>query len=276
MDNTELRATLTQELLAAGDAARTASETTEGELSQRVHKFRKALRRARATLDLVADSLPPKAARAALRTFRDARRSVSDARDFTVAPQIAGQLPFDADQQAAMNAVFLAATSETPEASLVAQSMRAGATAVVAQIEQVIALVPESIDWAIPRAGLRKIYGEARRARRDAKDDADAFHRWRRRTKELAYQLELLATVAPQAAAYAQQLEAVIDAQSLAVDLIMLIGFIKEHGDDTTGKLMSFLDQQVAGQMHLARRTGRDLFAAKPKAFVREISAIAS
>lgn len=275
MNKELLRETLVRELVDAGDAARAASEPSETELPQRVHKFRKALRRARATLDLLADAIPPRRARAALRAFRDARRAVSVARDHTAVPHILSQLALEESHRNTANEILVAASSASPDPSTIEQTLRAGATAAVAEIEQVSGLVPGKIGWAVPREGLERVYREARRARRDAKDDPEAFHRWRRRSKELMYQLELLGQAFPSVAVYAEELEPLIDAQSLAVDLIMLIGFIKKHGEEsvTDGgmSLADFLDQQTSAQMILARRAGRDYFQRKPKDYVRGI-----
>lgn len=274
MDKQQLRETLVRELLAAADAARAACEPGD-ELPQRVHRFRKALRRARATLDLLADAIPTRHARKALRAFRDARRAVSVARDHTVAPHVLGQLALEDAHRMTANEILAGARALAPEPSTIEQTLRAGAVAAVAEIVQVAALVPAEVGWSVPREGLKRVYREARRARRDAKDDRQAFHTWRRRTKELKYQLDLLGQHAPSVAAVEAELEALVDAQSLAVDLIMVIGFIKAHGDasspDAVMSLVEFLQQQTSAQMVLARRAGRDQFHARPKDYVRGI-----
>lgn len=276
MNKEQLRTTLVRELVAAGEAARTAAEN-DTDLSQRVHRFRKALRRARATLNLVAKALPPRAVRTATRALRDARRALSDARDYTVVPHVVGSLPLDDAHRGAITELLVAASGQAPDPIVVEQTLRAGASTSVAEIRQISGQIPGTFGWSVPRDGLRRIYREAREARLAAKHDLDAFHTWRRRTKELSYQLDLLTQLYPNVAVYAQALEPLIDTQSVAVDLMMLGGFLRKHGEAVAPNVLSgaasYVEQQTAAHMKLARRAGRDHFSAKSKDYVQGIHA---
>ena len=87
----------------------------------------------------------------------------------------------------------------------------------------------------------RDTYGEARSARKDAKHSKRAFHEWRRRSKELTYQLELLAGYAGgRTSDLHREVEHVTDTQGPAVDLLMLrdlvartpMGFLRRRSID--------------------------------------------
>src|SRR5438093_1585963 len=67
------------------------------------------------------------------------------------------------------------------------------ATAAAAQVEALEAALPPTIAWSDVERGVRAVYDEARSARKAARRSKRAFHTWRRRSKELTYQLELLA-----------------------------------------------------------------------------------
>jgi hypothetical protein len=89
-DPAELRRTLVAEFHAAADAARDAAAAVDFGAMTAVHDYRKALRRARAVLSLLADALPRSERSAVRRALRDARRSLSSARDHAVAPDLNG------------------------------------------------------------------------------------------------------------------------------------------------------------------------------------------
>src|SRR2546423_11070748 len=76
-DDAELRSALVEEFLAASDGARDAAREVDDGASGAVHDYRKALRRARAVLSLVADALPKNERRAVKKALQEARRSVS-------------------------------------------------------------------------------------------------------------------------------------------------------------------------------------------------------
>src|SRR5262245_41689584 len=89
-DEAELRRVLVAEFQAAADAARAAAGGVDRNITSAVHEYRKALRRARAVLLLLSDSLPKSERRAVRRALRDARRSLGTARDHAVAPDSIG------------------------------------------------------------------------------------------------------------------------------------------------------------------------------------------
>jgi CHAD domain-containing protein len=120
------------------------------------------------------------------------------------------------------------------------------------------------------------VYAEARRARRASKRSKQWFHTWRRRAKELGYQLELLASHAgDRLTAIHSEIEGVSDTLGPAVDLVMVREFVSTYnqgvGSDELESLKAAIDAQLADLMKSARKAGRDTFEQKPKKFGKRL-----
>jgi hypothetical protein len=270
VDDFELRSVIVDELRAASRAARDAS-SHPGRQAKAVHEFRKALRRARAVLALVQEALPRDARKAAREALRDARRAVGTARDQTVAPETLGLLSLGEEEREMALAVLGAAARAVPPASEIEIALAEGAARAAAEVEVVEAALPAAIGWPTIVAGLEAEYRRARRARRAAKRSRSAFHSWRRRTKELAHQLDLVARHAgPKVLALRDELAAVVDTQTEAVDLIMLRRLVRTHGtDEQRDRLVAAIDAELAPRMKASRKAGRDAFRRKPGQITR-------
>jgi CHAD domain-containing protein len=277
LDNdAELRQVLIAEFAATAAAARDAAGQVEKGAAAAVHAYRKALRRARAVLALVAGALPRSERRAVRRALAEARRSLGSARDHTVAPETLGGLPLGEVERATARAVVDAAAEAMPPIAEIKQLLAEGAARAAAQVEALEAALPPAISFDDVERGLRGVYDEARRARKAAKRSKRAFHTWRRRSKELTYQLELLAGYAgPHVAELHREIEGATDPQSPAVDLIMLRDFVRTYGQGVDPESQEFLlaavDAQLGDLMKAARRAGKDAFRRQPRAFVRRV-----
>ncbi len=227
----ELRQALIAEFAATAEAAREAAGKVDSNPHSAVHDYRKALRRARAVLSLVAGALPKSERRAVRRALQEARRAVSAARDHAVAPGVLDGLPLDEISREAANAVIANARTAMPDAAELKQLLAEGAARAAAQVEALEAALPAQLEWNTVAAGVCEVYDAARRARRAAKRSKRPFHAWRRRTKELTYQLDVLAGFAAgHVTELAHEIEGVADTQSPAVDLVMARDFIRTYG----------------------------------------------
>ena len=262
-DGAQVRRALVAKLVAAGTSARDAAEAVDRNVSDAVHGFRKAVRRARAVFTLVAGALPRKVAREARRTFRDARRVFGAARDHAVALTMVADLSLDeTERDAARRGLETVAVPPTHE---IKQALTEHAARVVAQIEAIGAGLPPAITWSVVMSGIGTVYRDARRARKAAKGSRRQFHTWRRRCKELTYQLETLA-VGPEVDALRKEIEAVADHQGHVVDLLMLGDLMRPHGTELAP------DKNVDDLIVESRRAGRDAFRAKRAKFVRRLT----
>ena len=273
----ELRKTLLDEFERAVQAARTAAAAVDQGAATAVHDVRKAIRRARAVLSLVSPSLPRSESRAVRRALQEARRALSALRDHAVAPETLGQLELSDEDRTTARRVLDSAAAAMPEVAEIKQLLGESAARVAAQAEALAAALPRELDVAVLGEGVGVIYAEARRARRASKRSKGWFHTWRRRSKELTYQLELVASHAgARAAAIHEEIDGVTDRMSPAVDLIMLREFVATYAQgipaEDTERLVAAIDGQLAVLMKDARKAGRDSFELKPRRFAKRLA----
>lgn len=277
LDNeSELRRALVGEFLAAAEAARDAAGSVDKSVHTAVHEYRKALRRARAVLSLVADALPKSERRAVRRALQEARRTLSTARDHAVAPETLAHLTIGEIERETAGAIIATAAEAMPPISEVKQLLAEGAARAAAQVEALEAALPQTIEWSTVLCGVRSVYDAARRARGSAKRSKRAFHSWRRRSKELTYQLELLAGYAgTNVAELHREIEHATDTQGPAVDLVMVRDFVRTYGQGVAPEafehLIDAINTQLDDLMKDSRSAGRDAFRAKPRKFARRL-----
>jgi CHAD domain-containing protein len=281
-DDARLRAVLLAEFRTAVDTARRAA-TDAGRVSDAtaaataVHDYRKALRQARAVLDLAAGALAKGEASTLRRALRDARRSVSSVRDHAVAPAALAGLPLGAEDRATADAILAAASAAVPSPAEIAQLLASGAASAQTQAEALEAALPHALEWSAVAASLAGIYRTARRARRRGKRSRRAFHAWRRRTKELAYQLELLARHAgPRVAKQRDRLAAISDRLGPAVDLVMLREYVATHAAAVTPEALANLrlaiDAALGDLMRSTRQGSRPAFDLGGRKLARKVT----
>jgi CHAD domain-containing protein len=273
-DDAELRRLLVAEFQAAATAAREAAANVDESAVKAVHDYRKALRRARSILKLVADELPRSERRAVRRALRDARRALGTARDHAVAPDAASLLSLVDDDAATLRTVLDAASQALPPVAEIKQLLAEGAARTAAQVEALEAALPSGISWATALRGVRDVYRDARRAR--ARHNKRSFHSWRRRSKELLYQLDLLsAYTGSRVADLHHDIQTATELQGPVVDLIMLREFARTHGaavsSDALDSLHRAITEEIENRIGVARRAGRDAFARKPRKFARKL-----
>jgi CHAD domain-containing protein len=276
-DEVELRRTLVAEFQATADAARDAAGSVDKNPASAVHEYRKALRRARAVLALVARALPRSERRALLRALREARRALGSARDQAVVPETMAAVELDEVDRSTAGSILSATDHAVPPLAEIKQLLAEGAARTAAQVEALEAALPQTLAWSVVERGVRDTYDAARRARRAAKRSKRAFHSWRRRSKELTYQLELLAGYAgARTSELHRDLEHVTDTQGPAVDLLMLRDLVRTHASgiapEAIDRLTTTLEAQLDDLVADSRRAGRDMFKREPGKFARRVT----
>jgi CHAD domain-containing protein len=276
-DPVELRAKLIAEFNSAVNAARDAAQSIDEGSAKSVHESRKALRRGRAVLAMIASALPKSERRAVKEALQEARRSLSMIRDHSVAPETLGQLALGDDDRDTAKRVLDSAAEAIPPMAEIKQLLGEAAARAAAQAEALQAALPPQLSWDDLAYGIRELYGLARRARRGSKVSKQWFHSWRRRTKELSYALDFIARQAgPRAAAIQSELDGIADLQGPTVDLIMVREFVETHGvgvsPDAVDHLRKTVEVQLEDLMKAARKAGRDSFALKPKKFEKRLT----
>jgi CHAD domain-containing protein len=257
-------------------AAREAAANVDDNSSGAVHDSRKALRRARAVLSMVSPVLPKRERRAVRAALQEARRSLSTVRDHAVAPETLGSLPLSDDDRDTAKRILDNAAEAIPPTSEIKQLLGEAAARAAAQAEALEAALPADVSWDTVAEGIRKLYGEARRARRAAKASKSWFHAWRKRSKELAYTLDFVAHQAgPRALAIQSEFDGVTETLGPAVDLIMVREFVETHGLGLTPEsiehLRDTIDTQLDDLMKTGRKIAKDTFEARPRKFEKRL-----
>jgi CHAD domain-containing protein len=266
-----VRLSITDQLTRSADVARHASSL---DLPVAIHDVRKALRRVRAVVDLCNGALPARKRRRVLAALRGARHSLGVARDHTVAPEVLSRIPLEAEDRDDVRIAIEAAIATAPPPDEVRQAVAAAAGVITAQVEVLQAALPPELDWATLVDGARHTYREARASRKTAKKSKRAFHEWRRRTKELAYQLDVLAAIDPVGVAEVRkEIEEASDAQGPVVDVIMVRELVRRHAPDAEhrNRLREALDSQLAPMMKETRKAARAVFRTKAREFGRRL-----
>jgi CHAD domain-containing protein len=276
-DAAALRNVLLRAFETASQDARNAVGAIDTNATAAVHQARKALRRARAVLELIGPALPNRERRAVKAALQEARRALSTVRDHAVAPETLGQLTLDHDDRATADRVLANAADAVPAIAETRQLLAESAARAAAQAEALQAALPQEIPWDTIAEGLRTTYGDARRASDAAKRSKSWFHTWRRRSKELVYQLELVARHAgPRVAAIHGELAGVSDTLGPAVDLIMVREFVETYAQgippEAIARLRDVIDQQLDERMKDARKDARDAFRQKPRKLEKRIT----
>jgi CHAD domain-containing protein len=263
------RTATSEAAVAAGKAAT--------DLASSVHELRKALRRAGAVLALVRPVMRKDEHAAIRNELRTVRRSVSAARDHTVAAAALAALPLEAEEREVADMLQAALTDQAPDAAEISTAIAEGAKRAATQVDALDAALPEEVKWRTITRGVAGTYRRARSARKDAKRSRTAFHRWRRRTKELEAQLSLLAEHSGERTeALRRSYGDISDVLGPVADLLMLRELINAHGKAWSPERFDVLAQGIerltATQIGGARKLAKPLFDARPKELARRVS----
>ncbi|MDQ2699867.1 MAG: CHAD domain-containing protein, partial [Actinomycetota bacterium] len=155
----------------------------------------------RAVLRLVRGDLGKKPFRQENRRYRDAARLLSGYRDSDVLLEtisaLAADYPEDALPLDQLISDLEAEGQHGGEAATpggIEVDMRRAADAIEAGDGLIGSWTLESSDWSLFERGLRRTYRDGRRALKHVESDPspEALHEWRKRVKDLGYQLRLL------------------------------------------------------------------------------------
>lgn len=251
-----------------------------------VHDARKRFKRIRAVLRLVRDGLGEKTYRRENTCFRDAGRPLTEVRDARVlldaldqlSDHFAGQIAagaFDTVRRA-LKANRRAVRRRVLEED---KALR-GVTKVVAEAR---ARVPDwrirRKSWSALRLGLKHIYRSGARALAAASADptVENLHEWRKQTKYLWHQLQILEPVWPQMMKeLANQAHELTQHLGDDHDLAVLRETVTADpdafgGDSTLETLLALIDRRRGELQQEAFLLGRRLYRDEPEVFTNRI-----
>jgi CYTH domain-containing protein/CHAD domain-containing protein len=252
------------------------------ELAGAIHGARKDLKKLRGALRLVRYELGEKKFKAESRRYRDAGRLLSGSRDAEVkletlthlhhrSPHLPGEAIERWEGMLEAERDELAATARDERDGQIAAAVEA-----IEKGQDKIRKWPLRTDsWALVGPGLERTYGDGRRALKRVLVDASAenVHAWRKRAKDLWYQLRILRDAWP-----ALLGETVDQADELADllgdhhDLAVLAADLSTRTDlGDHAVFEAAIEHRQAELLDAALEIGRRLYAEKPKAFRRRL-----
>jgi CHAD domain-containing protein len=225
-----------------------------------VHGARKQLKRARATLRLLRSATGDDVYRRENIAARDAARPLSRARDDEVLSNALDGLLEHFDRNAPR--LQIAQTSHKLAAGQLDQ-IKAALGRSMARVKE---WDPDSAGWDSIEGGLRATYRRARRALRNARSDraTDDLHEWRKQTKYLWHQLQVLTPLAAgPVGELADEFHHLADYLGDEHDLAVLRERVA-----ASGELNTLIDRRREELQDKALALGERLYADKSKAFV--------
>ena len=223
-----------------------------------IHGARKQLKRARATLRLLRPVIGDESYRRENTAARDAARPLSKARDEEILGQAREGLierfgSIASDLQVRQNA-----------RALTGKQLADVEAALEKPLARVRAWQLDDAGWDCIETGLRSTYRRARRALRRARNGraTEDLHEWRKQTKYLWHQLQLLTALAPGPIG------------ELADDFHRLADYLGDEHDlavlreRASGQVTDLIDRRREELQDKAFALGERLYADKAKAFV--------
>jgi CHAD domain-containing protein len=254
----------------------------EGELAPTIHGARKDLKKLRSVLRLVRGELGKKTFEAENRRYRDAGRLLSGSRDAEVKLETLLALRHRFEELPGGAAERWEGMLETERDELAA-TMRGETAGRIGQAIEAIEAGRDTIgqwplrtdSWALVEPGLSRSYRDGRKAmkRVSARPSAGNVHEWRKRAKDLWYQLRIVRDAWPELlGATVDQAHQLTDLLGDHHDLAVLADDLRTRDDvGDRGAFESAIEKRQAELLDAALGIGQRLYAEKPKAFRRRI-----
>ena len=251
-----------------------------------VHNSRRRCKRIRAVLRLIR-SHAKEFAREENGAFREISRWLSPFRDADVRLETFDALEKELDKEGMGTYQPLREIiAERPDATTpwaFGTSVQRATDAANAARERFKALaLPMGADFGLISAGLKRSYRNGRRAMKAALTDGESasFHEWRKRAKDLDYTLQTLRPLWPPVLkGFHKELEQLTEVLGKHNDYAVLRASLEaapESEEMRRKDLRKFLDhvaEREAALREEAQALGERLYAEKPKAFLKRLSA---
>lgn len=251
------------------------------ETADAVHGARKDMKKLRTVLRLLRDEVGDKRYRRENARFRGAGRALSATRDAEVK---LGTLESLADHRDDLPAEAVSAWRKILERDRDAAANAARDQPAVAEAIELLEAGLEEIEgwelagdsWDLVDPGLRRTYRRGRRAMKAAKTGRDeaAFHEWRKRAKDLWYELRLFSDAWPgPLRATAEEAHKLTELLGDHHDLALLREDLHERnlGEAEAPALEAAIGRRQEELAAAAFPLGRRLYAERPKAFSRRL-----
>lgn len=251
---------------------------------EKIHHARKQMKAARATLRLLRPALSERTFEREKRLLRDAGRAIGPTRDNRVLERTLGETQRRALPKAAQPAIKGFAARLRRQAQAVrSEALREGMRRSREYLEQALG---NSASWpSLPRAskpvrrGLGRTYRQGRRiAKSNARHASAESHEWRKRSKDLRSQLEVIAPLQHATLQkMAGRLHALTDELGEEHDLAVLRQRLEGAGAGLRKSAREALEERIAERRAKLRRkalkAGKKAYAERPARFAARLRA---
>lgn len=249
---------------------------------EEIHGARKQMKAARATLRLLRPKLPARTFERENHLLRDAGRAIGAARDNRVLQRRLGELLDGSSSPPPPTVERFAGQLRQRAQAARADALRDGMRRSAAHLEEALS---NSASWpSLPRGwkqvrrGLRRSYRLGRRiAKGNARNaTAESLHEWRKRSKDLRGQLEVIAPLQrPSLEKMAHRLHTLTDELGEEHDLAVLRQRLQGTRSGVTGSAREQLKKRIAKRRAKARRralkVGKKVYADHPARFAARL-----
>jgi len=253
-----------------------------GDPIEAVHEARKDLKKLRATLKLVRPILGEDTYRRENRRFRDAGRALSDVRDAQVRAETVDSLAerfADDPPQGGWRTARALLVGDGAADNEGLESLRDAAASAVERGDEAIDGWPlDGAGFELLRPGFKRAYSRGRKGYRRARADPsdEALHEWRKRCKDLWYQMRLIRRGWPEVIeTTAEEAHELSDGLGDDHDLVVLIAHFDEADEPLTAEQLGHLRRVVEERRRELQQEafayGERLFAERPKRFVKRL-----
>jgi CHAD domain-containing protein len=258
-------------------------QESDDDTAAAVHEARKDLKKLRSVLRLVRDELGDDVYRRENVRFRDAGRQLAGARDAEVKLETLQSLTARFDGRLGDDGLAPFATALEEDRQRESQLDDQGVLErAVAEIEAGEAAVEDwplqDDDWSLIAPGLERAYRRGRNRFADVREEAsdEAVHEWRKRVKDLWYQLRIVRNAWPEVLGETgDQAHALSDVLGDHHDLAVLRDDALERrellADGELEHLLAAISERQDDLAGEAIALGQRIYAEKPKAFVRRL-----
>ena len=258
--------------------ARAVSRRAAAEPEEAVHEYRKSIRRARAVVSLLRPALGKKTADSFTRELQRAFAETGALRDADVL--LASLRLVESDDPALPEIEAALEREGRSDGADAARALEKGSDILKPLPDSLRVVLPESFSMDDLDRGLTRSTRRVRSTLEKAvetKTDAD-FHEWRKRVKELRYQIEMLASSgSPALKKREKKLDGLAEDLGETTDLILLEAALAKRiarGDiPDAPALTGALHSAIAGRSRELLARGREIFSDSPGDFARQVLA---
>ncbi|MFI5027919.1 MAG: CHAD domain-containing protein [Solirubrobacterales bacterium] len=253
-----------------------------GDIAGSIHAARKDFKKLRSLLRLARSGLDPSMRQDENRRFRDAGRALAASRDAEVKLETVAALQERFPDRVPGESVRRWSSELSAERDARTAAPEAG----LSGIEEASAMIDEGLDqisamklsdgsWGLLEPGLRRSYGRGRRAMLLARErpSPENVHEWRKRAKDLWYQLRLMHSVWPAVLEPTiEQAHELADLLGDHHDLAVLADDLRDRDTiEDRDELDAAIERRQRELLEAALDLGERLYAEKAKAFARRM-----